>query len=350
MGALFTCEMDYIESQHLSQLYAGFEILQAKGIVDVRLIGTAAYTGKPILKVRINNRYTVIYDTLDGLNWIDGSLTDNLEYFRNHIRADFYFKRSFDDKLIEYAPQNCQVLPLGLNYYITPKTLHKKNIKDSLKNAIRNNPMVARYLKINHSDIFNEEFEYYPVVNNVNRILFLTRLWDPGEVKQDNLKAEREVLNQYRIDCIRLCKKEFGDQFTGGLQQDKFTTGSRYGELVAPYELTKRSFFLNQIKASNICIATTGLHGSIGFKLAEYLAASRAIITEPLNFRVPGNFENGKNYFSFSNAEELVKNISRLAGNRDAISDMMHHNFIYYHNFLRPDMLVLNTLLSLTKG
>lgn len=349
MAALFTCEMDYIESQHLSQLYAGFEMLQAKGIVDVRLKGVSAYSGKPMLKVRVNNQYTIIYDTLDGLNWIEGDITDNLEYFRNHIRADYYFKRSFDKKLVEYAPRDCRVFPLGLNYYITPKKLHKKNFKDSVKNAIRNNPLIAKILKINHSDIFNEEFEYYPVVHKVNRILFLTRLWDPEEVKQENLKAEREILNQYRADCIRICRKEFKDQFTGGLQGDRFTSGSRYKDLVAPYELTKRAFFLNQIKESNICIATTGLHNSIGFKLAEYIAACRAVITEPLHYEVPGNLETGKNYFCFDSAEELVKNIYKLSGDRELIRDMMFRNFIYYNNYLRPDVLVLNTLLSLTK-
>ena len=50
---------------------------------------------KPILKVRINDKYDVIYDTLDGLNWIKASIENNLDYFKNNIKADFYFKRSF---------------------------------------------------------------------------------------------------------------------------------------------------------------------------------------------------------------------------------------------------------------
>lgn len=38
------------------------------------------------------------------------------------------------------------------------------------------------------------------------------------------------------------------------------------------------------VKESDICITTTGLHRSIGWKFAEYIAASKAIVTEKLNY------------------------------------------------------------------
>lgn len=37
------------------------------------------------------------------------------------------------------------------------------------------------------------------------------------------------------------------------------------------------------MKQSRICIATTGLHDSIGWKFAEYVVAGRTIVIEPLN-------------------------------------------------------------------
>jgi hypothetical protein len=343
MRPLFKCELNYFESKHLSQIFAGFEILSKKGIVEVVLKDGHDDFLKPVLKVLVNDRFSVVYDMLDGLNWVEGNLKDNLEYFRNNITADYYFKRSFDQQIIEYAPAGCKVYPLGLNYNIAPKHLHRRNAKDSLKNFLRNSRFAAKYLKINDSDIYSEQFEYYPVPNKTNSILFLARLWDPAEVKQENLKAEREMMNAYRIECIRLCQREFGKQFTGGLQMDHYSM-THCKDLIVPFELTRRETYLNTVKESNICIATAGLHESIGFKMGEYVAAARAIVSEPLRYVLPGNFDDGSNYLSFLSPDELVQNARKLCDDKEVMITMMKNNNRYYQNYLRPDVLVLNTL------
>ncbi len=94
-------------------------------------------------------------------------------------------------------------------------------------------------------------------------------------------------------------------------------------------------------------MATTGLHNSIGWKFGEYVAASRAILSEPLIYGLPGNFEHGKNYLPFNNEDELLHKTYSLLKNKDELLDMMNSNFHYYNNFLRPDKLVLNTLLKI---
>ena len=347
MKSLFKCEMNYIESKHLSQLYAGFEILQNRGIAEISLRPGSGDFLKPILRVRVNNKFDLLYDTMDGLNWVDGDLTENLNYFRNNFKADFYFKRSFVPLLVEHAPDNCKVYPLGLNYNIAPKRLHKRNMKDRVKNAIRNNHFISNHFKINDSDIFSEKFEHYPIPNKTNKVLFLTRLWDPSEVKQEVLQTNRDSMNKFRIQCIRLCQQEFGAHFIGGIQMDQFSI-SECKDLAIPYSLSRREVYLKTLKESNICIATTGLHHSMGFKLGEYVAASRAIVSEPLHYKLPGEFQDQKNYYSFTHTEELIRNIYRLMGDQTVMRRMMNNNFQYYHTHLRPDVLVLNSLLMAT--
>lgn len=99
----------------------------------------------------------------------------------------------------------------------------------------------------------------------------------------------------------------------------------------------------------NICIATTGLFGSIGWKFAEYVAGSRAIISEPLNYSIPGNFTNGVNYYDFLNKDDLLNNIQTLLSNKDIVKNMMYNNFLYYNQYVKPENLVLNTLLIASK-
>ena len=72
-------------------------------------------------KSRLDDRYTIIYDTLDGLNWINGSIQDNLNYFRENIGADYYFERSFNKQISDFSPKNYKVYLIGLKLYYPGK-------------------------------------------------------------------------------------------------------------------------------------------------------------------------------------------------------------------------------------
>jgi hypothetical protein len=337
MKPLFKCEIYFSSSRHLNQIYDGFERLRRMGIVDISLKNIDGKETRPLLKVRVNNKYTVIYDTFDGMNWIDASVEENLNYFQQNIKADFYFKRSYDQKLLEHAPDNCKIHPLGLFVNLKHELEYKKDFKKTIKDIFK------KYSK--KKPIRSNDLEFYPISWKEDKILFLTRLWDPDEVFLKHLKEERVLLNTNRINAVKACQKEFGKSFIGGLQHNTFTMNTAK-DLIMPSSLTKKNTFINTIKESNICISTSGLHDSIGAKFGEYVAASRAIISEPLKYELPGTFQENKNYLVFHNEDEILTQIHSLLNNRDIIVNMMNNNFTYYNNYLRSDKLVLNTLLK----
>ncbi len=80
--------------------------------------------------------------------------------------------------------------------------------------------------------------------------------------------------------------------------------------------------------------------------MGEYVAAARAIVTEPLNCLLPGDFSEGSNYLSFKNIEELIDAITRLREDDNLLISMMKRNFLYYHTHVRPDSMALNVLKS----
>jgi hypothetical protein len=88
------------------------------------------------------------------------------------------------------------------------------------------------------------------------------------------------------------------------------------------------------------------LHNSIGWKLGEYVAGARAILTEPLNFSLPGNFSRGSNYYEFENPEQLITQVDELLSNPEQILETMKNNYYYYNNFVKPKNLILNTLIT----
>lgn len=353
MKPLFKCELDYLPSNHLSQIYAGFEQLKKVGIVDVSI----RYTGekmdatkpKPLLKVKIDNKYKVIYDTLDGLNWIEGSIEDNLNYIKNNIDADFYFKRSYSEKIIDYFPSDCKVYPLGLNYYVESECFYFGSLTETIKHYVKDSSILTKLLKKN-KNFYTDDFEFYPFACKDAKILFFTRLWNPADITDKHFKSDVESINENRVKYIKACRKEFGSYFTGGLENDVYSNlyakDLNAENLIVPYSLTNRGTFLEAIKNHNICVTTIGLHDSIGWKFGEYVAASRAIVSEPLAYELPGDFSSPQNYLTFSNEEELINRIEFLRKDKDLLFEIMQNNFNYYNNYVKPDKLVLNTLLT----
>lgn len=332
------------------QLYAGFFELEKKGIIELqvkrkKLVEDAI----PVIEASINGR-KVIYDAMDGFTWTRGSDEENLEYFKTNYNADFYFKRSYHKKLLQYKQPHCHVLPLGLNYNVHPSKnmfLLNQSYNDKIKYFAKTNGLLKKLFR--KSFFYAKDFEYYPLEEKENKILFLTRVWNPEEGKTENSKIERAEINALRVACIKACRQTFGNLFTGGLFMDDFAS-KNYPDLAIPLNLTSKFSFVNLVKQHTICIATTGLHQSIGWKLGEYVAASRAIISEPLQFELPGNFEKNRHYFEFTNTDELVKQITYLREHKDVLLNTMHQNFLYYNNYVKPEILILNTLIAINNN
>jgi hypothetical protein len=334
-----TCEIEFLKSPHTFQLYNGLSKLQSMGLVDVKYKKTSdGNINKPIVRALVNNKFKVVYDMLDGLNWISGSSEENFEWFRKEFSdVDFYFKRSFSSAFAETMKDVCKVLPLGLNYPMHYD--HKISIVHQLKNFIN-------YHNYNNSLLAAEMFEHGPVINDPIKILFQTRLWNPDDTKTISAKQDRKNLNENRIACIDACKEEFGELFTGGLTKDAFSTTMRK-DLCIQNSHTDKVAYLRQMKKHSICIATTGLYGSIGWKFGEYIAASRTVISEPLEYAVPGNLERDVHYLEFTDPASLIKSIRTLMNDRSKLQQMMNVNNEYYNNYVKPEKLLLNSLMKI---
>ena len=350
MSKLFHCEIEYMPSPHLMQLYAGFFRLEQQGVVELKLKPKKyIFRSNPVIYATINHQYKVVYDTQDGLSWITASTEENLKHFQDNYPVDFYFKRSYDARMQLYKPEGCQVFPLGFNYNVHPdeNLLHLVDtIKDKFKYIVKTNKPLK--FVFNKRFYYAKDFEYYPIKPEFDKILFLSRVWDPNgvDVFSGEERDLRKTINENRIMCLDACKQEFGKRFTGGLWSDYFSERD-YKSYTLPISQTNKATFIKRVKEHSICIATTGLYNSIGWKMGEYVAAARAIVTEPLNFEVPGPFEKNKNYLEFTNKEELLESIERYLTDKDLLRQTMKNNYHYYNNYLKPDILVLNSLLTI---
>ena len=155
---------------------------------------------------------------------------------------------------------------------------------------------------------------------------------------------ERLAINEVRAGCIRGLRHEFGNAFTGGLEHSAYAQ-KKFGDCLTNIPaMTSKKNYLELVKDNAICVSTVGLNQSIGWKFGEYVALSRAILSEKLAFEVPGEFGVNENYLEFTSVDQCVEQAVRMMENPALVAEMMQKNHEYYCNNLRPDALVRNCL------
>lgn len=346
-----SCEIQlYSDSEHIQQLLTGFSILEKENFLSVKVSKHINYDanmfGVRYLKVIFEQKIHVIYDMSDE---------KTLAYTHSLDSIDYYFKRSYDfnylstlnffDKIYEYG---FNYLAYSNNSYWIKRILWSGSFKRKLINIVRSQKFLSNSFNIqnavNTSHYLN--FEQKPLIQKKPKILFLTRTWKPDRMKDKEKKEERIEINTQRANIIRLLKKEFKNDFVGGFSEDDYTR-KYFSDCIVPQELTHKKNYLRILKDSSICIATKGLENSNGWKLAEYISASKAIVTEPLFFQVGKSFQKDKNYLTFKDHLECIDNVSQLQNDKNLRYEMMENNYRYYHSFLRPDSIILNSIMRI---
>jgi len=289
----------------------------------------------------IDGKIRIHFDTHDAPEIATGELAE----------CDLYFKRSYLPSLIATLPpeQRNRMEPLGLNYRVLPNTIDWLAASRGL--VLRDRP-IRRAL----SEAFDarngfgfkprlRQMESPPERNAAPRVLFLAAAYDPYDDpdRTPDKIEDRITINETRARCIRVLKRALGERFTGGFAESAFAR-KRYPDLIVPDRLTTQASYLAKMRMHPICVATTGLHGSIGWKLAEYVAFSKAIITEKLLYSVPGDFGPNRNYLEFTAPEDCAAAAMRLLEDKELRERLMLNNAAYYRAFLRPDVLVANAL------
>lgn len=355
---MIKCEI-YIHStsEHISQLCAGFSMLAAQNRIDLTY-NLSPYTRKgesPLndkhpyalqgMFALINGKIGIFYDTGDGHEIFDGPLRT----------TDFYFKRSYRKEAIPVGHET-QVFPLGLNYELYPGGINKLEIARFLLNkqiGKSKKQMIKSLLR-------NLHVMYQPTVSDMRaspdplkepKVLFMTRTWDPDSFR-DNTSEEIKAywkrvcieVNETRAAIIEALRKRLGDRFYGGFASDDHSINEYSQYLLPDAGMAKKKAYINTLREYSICIASTGLFNSIGWKLAEYVAFSKAIVSEPLYFEVPGGFGKDKNYLEFTNAEQCVKQTLLLLNDQQKRAEIMENNSQYYNEYLSPDKLIWRTL------
>jgi hypothetical protein len=342
-------------SEHVLQIYAGLYALHEAGVIALEQRFAAddlvRRLGKPVDAKFFSNALNGLFVDVDGAGLVFFDVRDGINYYAD-IADDLvlYAKRSFRQGA--FQPARARFVPLGLNYSIYPDRTRMLELERTLK-QLELSMLSLKRLAIALVRIFPRLGQAIgvPTVGSVRaepdpgappRAIFLARAWEPkkGVLREETVKH----LNDFRAQCIRVLRSRFGSDFIGGFARDSYSCRLYPDCVVSADVSTRRRDYLKLLRSYPVCIATTGLFDSIGWKFGEYVALSKAIVSEVLRFELPGPFAPGENYLAFRTAQACVEQVEELFRDDEARARMMRNNSEYYAEYGSPHAVVARAL------
>lgn len=336
---------------HASCALSGLAQLAAERAITLHAKATPALDPHPraLLHIRARNSHgadrSVVIDFADAP---DSFSIPALE------RSDVYFKRSFMAEHIIRLPTHLQprVRSYGLNFAALDKRaipLHLRIATHQLlqdllsKGKHKTLSALRKYfqrLGLTYGIPSTTSFErrYLVKANSANRtVLLQTRLWPPRTMIDDMV-----AVNSNRIALVHTLKTVLGEQFVGGILADAFSISTCPHMLLVGHKNMRE--YAKMLKMVEIGIYVRGLHHSLAFKMAEYLAAGLCIVSEPIKHELPVPLEEGVNYLSFRDHDECVKQCIWLQNHPEFATRMRNANIDYYRKWVTPRAHMIRTL------
>jgi len=347
---------------HISQVFAGLDDLQGMSEVSMRFSDSAppAYCVDlphilviDVASAKHSRAMRVCLDLRDQADIVLEAL----------VEADLYLKRTYVVKRVAAlnAAARAKVRPFGLNFACRGNRPTQR-IRQA-GNRIALSPRSAsswwdtargilttsagRFKNSRHASMSTplkrSAYELTAASLAEPRVTFFTRVWAQQDAPESD-PVFLDAINDNRAEIIRALREALGDRFVGGLTASELAH-ARYPDCVVESDTSKLSY-LKAMQEGLIGIATTGLHQSTGWKIAEYIAASRCVVSEPLTSCLPDPLREGKNLLTFRSPSECVIACQRLLSDPELANSMRRHNAAYYRQRLRADVLMRKHLQS----
>lgn len=201
------------------------------------------------------------------------------------------------NKLVSLAPSfaiktggTCSIILMALTNAVQYlRSIHDKRLKTFIGNYKR---------------LLNRPFysDMRPERSRNNYVFFCSTLWYNDEYNQNDANV-----NARRANFIRACKELDSLRFEGGFvpQQGRSSTelfSDCLSDTSYPYQI-----WLQKTKQSALVFNTPAFWDCHGWKLGEYLALGKAIVSTPLSNDLPAPLTHGINIHFVENTQESMK-------------------------------------------
>ena len=305
---------------HLSSILTGLSELANESRIELRLEPVSDDARQPLAAVAMHavavhgeRQVDIVFEMFDRGDDFDIGLLEH---------SAVYFKRSYYAPAIRKLKDEWQakVVPFGFNYGCRSMAGGERLLAMDLGRCVLNRYLLERPF---------QTFEQCPTTAVSASILFQTRAWAPESITDD-----ADQINDSRARIIHVLRKAFPGRFYGGFTHNAYAC-ERYPDLLTEHS-SDEDAYTQQMKRHLIGISTHGLHYSVPFKVPEYLAASVAVVSEPLRNGFPVPFMAGRHFLSFREPDECVAQCDRILTDPDIATELRHMSWQYYESQIRP--------------
>lgn len=162
---------------------------------------------------------------------------------------------------------------------------------------------------------------------------------DPGYIfASGSLWHISNVTNEYRSYFFRAAQAQPGIRFEGGFVSRPNSPPGYDSLLGRKYTLAE---YLERTKHSAVVFNTPALHGCHGWKLGEFLALGKAIISTPLSRELPAPLVHGEHIHFVEPTIEAISEAIRMIRNDDGYRHHLETNArSYYDTYLTPQTVI----------
>jgi len=117
--------------------------------------------------------------------------------------------------------------------------------------------------------------------------------------------------------------------------------GDKFALVRCPDVVVKKSVRQGQYAALTrsalIAVYSRGIHGSLAYKLSEYMAAGCCMVVEPWEHILDVPLESGVHYLPYQSGDSCVAACETLLADRAFAAEMSRRNADYYLRYLLPE-------------
>ncbi len=182
------------------------------------------------------------------------------------------------------------------------------------------------------------EIDHYTkeVKSQNNYIFFVSTLW--------NLRNCIETTNKLRYKFILNAKAMKNVIFEGGLWTTEKDSEYEKYKAVVYTKRYKSEEYVNKTKRSCLVFNTPAVHNCHGWKLGEFLAMGKAIVSTPLANSLPEALIHGYNVHFVKNDEEINDALQLILNDDSYRSKLESNSKNYYTRLASPTAVISNIL------
>lgn len=207
----------------------------------------------------------------------------------------------------------------------------------------------ARYYYREYNRLPLDSYQYNPDLVQNGYVFFLNTLWYNA-----NWNDNDERLNTPRYNIMKYVNELPFVDFDGGfvahnkrnVKNGYESSDYKYGDFVV-HRRVKATEYMNKLTKSFVALNTGGVVSCFGWKLAEYLAKGKAIVSLPFvnNLAVP--LEHGKNiHFVECDRDSIQSALIYIYENQDYRMELERGSRLYWETYCKPSVVIYNLMNS----